>query len=95
MRRVVVFPAPLGPRNPNICPAPTVRSIPLTASTGWFLTRKAFRMACAYSSSIPKIRGKSGISPDDEERPEGRAVWRTGPLRRGNTMITTNYSRSI
>ena len=30
---VVDFPAPLGPRNPKISPAPTSRSMPRTAST--------------------------------------------------------------
>src|SRR6266699_7210589 len=33
MRSVVVFPAPLGPRNPTISPRPTVRSTLATAST--------------------------------------------------------------
>ena len=33
MRRVVVLPAPLGPRKPKISPASTSRSTPFTAST--------------------------------------------------------------
>ncbi len=33
IRRVVVLPAPLGPRKPKISPAPTARSTPRTAST--------------------------------------------------------------
>src|SRR5205823_1252477 len=33
MRRVVVFPAPLGPRKPKISPAAIRRSTPATAST--------------------------------------------------------------
>ncbi len=33
MRNVVVFPAPFGPRNPNISPRPTSMLTPRTAST--------------------------------------------------------------
>ena len=33
IRRVVVLPAPFGPRKPTISPALTVRSTPRTAST--------------------------------------------------------------
>src|SRR5205814_4613266 len=33
IRNVVVLPAPLGPRKPKISPAPTRRSMPLTAAT--------------------------------------------------------------
>src|SRR5215510_10170723 len=33
MRRVVVLPAPFGPRKPKISPSATVRSRPATAST--------------------------------------------------------------
>src|SRR5947208_15600688 len=33
MRKVVVLPAPFGPRKPTISPSPTVRSTPRTAST--------------------------------------------------------------
>lgn len=40
MRRVVVFPAPLGPRRPTISPAATVMSMERTASTGPALVSK-------------------------------------------------------
>ena len=36
MRRVVVLPVPLGPRNPTISPAATSRSTPATAVTSVF-----------------------------------------------------------
>ena len=48
MRRVVVLPAPLGPRNPKIEPASTRRSTPATAST--------------TSSFLPKVRRSASVT---------------------------------
>src|SRR5215813_2409320 len=41
IRRVVVLPAPLGPRKPTISPSATLRSTPRTASTVRLRVRKA------------------------------------------------------
>ena len=38
---VVVFPAPLGPRNPNTSPVPTSRSMPRTASSAPYCMRRS------------------------------------------------------
>ncbi len=42
MRKVVVFPAPFGPRNPKISPGRTLILTPRTASTGPRRERKLF-----------------------------------------------------
>ncbi len=46
MRSVVVLPAPLGPRKPKTCPAPTDRSTPWTASIVPPLVLKDRRRSC-------------------------------------------------
>src|SRR6188472_4825135 len=54
MRRVVVFPAPLGPRKPKISPAFTWRSTPATASTAPVRDLKV-RLRSAVSIIIVRI----------------------------------------
>ena len=52
---VVVFPAPLGPRNPNTSPGFTLKLIPATESTGalgYRLTRSETSTATAFSEPI-------------------------------------------
>src|SRR6202022_2616006 len=70
MRRVVVLPAPLGPRNPKISPDRTVRSTPATASTTRFrVLNTRLRPCVSIEASI--------ASPDstDIRRGNGVAAW--------------------
>src|ERR1700682_48634 len=52
-RRVVVLPAPLGPRKPKTSPASTRRSTPATASTGPARERNVRRSPCVSITTIP------------------------------------------
>ncbi len=68
IRKVVVLPAPLGPRNPTTSPGDTSKSIPLTASTFWPRTvnrRASPRTVIMESFSRP------GRRPVDSRRPAG------------------------
>ena len=58
MRRVVVLPAPFGPRKPKISPAPTLRSTPRTASTSDFRDLNVRRRSCV--SIIGPLVGRAG-----------------------------------
>src|SRR5690348_10170748 len=61
IRRVVVLPAPFGPRKPKISPSATWRSIPTTASTVVRLVRKDLRsplVSIIISGSISTYRAR-------------------------------------
>ncbi|AKZ58175.1 hypothetical protein SAM23877_5130 [Streptomyces ambofaciens ATCC 23877] len=60
IRRVVVLPAPLGPRKPRISPARTVRSMPRTASTGpCFVSKVRARPAVLMIAMAPEKQSHS------------------------------------
>src|SRR5579859_5803248 len=69
MRSVVVLPAPLGPRKPNISPAFTARSTPATASTMRLPDLKVRRRPCVsitsavWTATTPAIIGAVQLVP--------------------------------
>ena len=75
---VVVLPAPFGPRNPKISPAPTEKPMPRTASTSpYFLARS--------STSIDRVhaRGSHPAQADRRQARRGAAAARRGRGPRG------------
>ena len=61
---VVVLPAPFGPRNPKISPAPTEKPMPRTASTSpYFLARSSTSMAAASCGRVASGAGGSAATP--------------------------------
>src|SRR3982750_1839102 len=77
MRSVVVLPAPLGPRKPNISPGITWRSTPTTASMVRLRVLKIRRRprvsitASGLLSPIPGDFARRGLLAADQHRPEG------------------------
>src|SRR4029077_2865533 len=64
MRRVVVLPAPLGPRKPKISPAWTRKSTPATATTSRRRDLKTRRRPRVSITASGAIRGDSGGCAD-------------------------------
>src|SRR5262245_60224980 len=55
MRRLVVLPAPFGPRKPTIPPAPTRNEMPRTASTAPKVLRRSRTSIIACAMPLPGI----------------------------------------
>src|ERR1700751_6098844 len=73
MRSVVVLPAPLGPRKPNISPARTRRSTPSTTTTSRcrdLKTRRRPRVSITASATIRRDSGGSRQAAAAEQIPE-------------------------
>ena len=83
MRKVVVLPAPFGPRKPKISPANTVRSMPETAST---MPRRLVKVRLR-----PRV---SMIGPGVSVRPVDMVNdWRSAVILMSSLLLAGLHSR--
>ena len=98
IRTVVVFPAPLGPRNPKTSPSLTSRVSPSTAAVSPnFLVRFSVVIKAHYPSTHPKSRTKivAATSSCQSTAVVGRLMNLTGPQRERSSTITPAGSASL